>query len=134
MDSDFAPLGSVLITVMVMLLGAMILFFAMLARRGKPDRNFTTADRQDLHSLIWTSEETWQASHRANAPWLFAAASGPLAGGAVMIGAMISLGAGSAMTFVLTVLCVVLFWTLACCTAAGIAGRIAAKQVLTRNR
>lgn len=134
MDGDFAPVGSVLITVSVLVLGAMVLFFAVLARRGKPDRNFATADRQDLRSVIWTSEETWRASHRANAPWLFTASAGLFAGGAFMTGTIIVQGAAEAMPTMVAALCIALFWTIACCTAAGIDGRIAAKQVLARDR
>lgn len=130
MESDFAPVGSLLIIVMALLLGALVLLFGLLARHGKPERNFATADRQDLRSLIWTSEETWRASLRANAPWLLTASGGPFAGAAIMIGAMIMRGAADAVSVVLTVFCVALGWTIVCCVAAGIAGRIAAKRVL----
>lgn len=134
MDSDFAPVGSVLITVTVLALGVMVLFFAVLARRGKPARNYATADRQDLRSVIWTSEETWQASLRANAPWLFVAAGGLLAGGAVMIGAIVVRGAADAVPAVIVVLCIALMWTVVCCALASVAGRIAAKRVLAHKQ
>lgn len=87
-----------------------------------------------MRSAIWTSEETWRASHRANAPCLFAASMGWFAGGALMTGVIIVQGAAEAVAFVLAVLCIALFWTLACCAAAGIAGRIAAKRVRARQR
>lgn len=134
MGSEFAPAGSILITVLSLLLGAMVLVFAVIARRGGPRRNFATADSQDLRSVIWTSEETWRASHRANAPWLHAAAASLFVGGLVMIGAMIVQGASEAASTVLTILCVVLLGTIACCIAAGIAGRTAARRVLAHGR
>ncbi|WP_087484221.1 SdpI family protein [Brachybacterium massiliense] len=130
MDSAIGPTGSALITVTVLLLAAMILVFAVIALHGKPDRNVATADRQDLRSLLWTSEATWEAAHRAHAPWLFAASSGLFAGGAVMIVSMIAQGPGAAVPIVVATLCIALFWTIACCIAAGIAGRLAAKRVL----
>lgn len=130
MDNGFGPTGSVLIAVTVLLLAAMILVFAVLALHGKPDRNLATADPQDLRSLLWTSEETWTAAHRAHAPWLFAASSGLFAGGAAMIVSMIAQGPGAAVPTVLATLCIALFWTIACCIAAGIAGRLAAQRVL----
>lgn len=133
MDSaQFAPVGSVLLAGALLVLGAMVLFFALLARRGGPERNFATADRQDLRSVIWTSEETWQASHRANAPWLLAAAIGLLVGGLVAIGALIVQGPSAAVPTVLTVSCVALLWTVVFCTLAGICGRAAAKRILAR--
>ncbi|WP_158685232.1 hypothetical protein [Microbacterium halophytorum] len=128
MDSEFAPVGSGLLVAILLLLGGMLLFFALSARRGKPERNYATADGQDLRSVIWTSEATWRAAHRANAPWLFAASGGAFAGGAAMIGAMIVLGAGEAASIVLSVLCVALGWVIVCGTCAGIAGRAAAKR------
>lgn len=51
-----------------------------------------------------------------------------------MTGVIIVQGAAEAVAFVLAVLCIALFWTLACCAAAGIAGRIAAKRVRARQR
>lgn len=134
-DEQFAPVGIILIllAVVLLLLGAMILFFAMLARRGGPKRNFATAERQNLRSVIWTSEETWQASHRANAPWLLTAAIGLLASGVFAIGAIIVQGAAGAVETVFTAMCVALCWTLVFCIASGIHGRAAAKKILAQQ-
>ncbi|WP_114856119.1 hypothetical protein [Brachybacterium sp. YJGR34] len=133
MDSEFGPAGSVLIVVATLALAAMMLLFGLLARQGRPERNFATADAQDLRSLLWTSEATWRAAHRAHAPWLFAASAGLVTGGAVMTVAMVVKGPGEAVPAVVATLCVALFWVIACCSVAVIAGRIAAKRVLAQQ-
>lgn len=131
-DAQFAPLGSILMTVSLLLLGAFVLFLGVLSWRGGAERNFATADRQDLRSVIWTSAETWEASQRANGPWLVTAAAGLLIAGVFSIVAIFVQGSGDAVGAILAVTCVALLWTVVFCTIAGVRGRVAARRVLDR--
>lgn len=132
-NAQFAPVGSIILAAMLVLLGAGILIIAMISRRGGPERNFADADGFDRRSVIWASAEAWQASHRANAPWLVTASIGVLVCGLISFGVIMMQGPSEATGAVLTLLCVALFWVIAFCTVAAIRGRVAAKKVLAQQ-
>ncbi|WP_221584016.1 SdpI family protein [Microbacterium sp. G2-8] len=127
--AEFAPAGSLLLAVALLLLGAMVLFFAVVSWHGGPERNVATADRQDLRSVLWTSRETWQAAHRTSGPWLLTAAIGLLIAGVFSLGAIAVHGPGDAIGSVLAASGAGLASTIVFCMTAGVRGRVAARRV-----
>lgn len=114
-------------------LAALVVGIAWASARGNVPRNPATADRWEMRSPIWASEETWVAAHRAQAPLLTIGAAGLVVAAVVGIVVSLSDGGAAALPVTLTATAVALGWLVLWCTVAGVVGRVVAKRIIARS-
>ena len=111
------------------LCGVLLLWFARALATDRIRRNVATADEGERRSVIWQSDETWFAAHRAQAPYLVAGAVGELVAAVVCVVALVVAEPGREVPVSLGAFTIALLWVLLCCIVGGLHGQLAARRV-----
>ncbi len=111
----------------------MLLWIARRTTDGQfPRRDWTDANPWEARSIVWASEETWEAAHRAQVPYVRISGLGFAVAAVVTLVAVAAVGTAAASDVMLAAVLGACAWGLVWFVVGHVVGTRAAREVLAR--